>query len=1795
MTDPLEAQLRSGGEKVAEGVFRIDARRAMAKLREYRLAEPHHWILEVLRAATGAGADTVEITTDTDDVILRFDGKPFAAAAMKDLLNRALDSSADDARRHVRSLSLGIAGALGLQPKWIKVRSGKVALEIKPPDAVSISECDEKGTVVHVRKRFGWAVVKNALTDVTPEEKAVDQRALRYPPTLKVNKKVVKQRPLFKGGLLNELSFKGDGMDLVVGLDPYGPGGHLVFDVDGVEVSRRLIELPVPFVNAWARCDRMRRNASGSDVVDSDPAVNAVIKKVRQLSLEVTAKLQVEGVWRAKYREYMTNLWLGSRIPAEARAILSDFKVIQGLHNTWHSPAEFVADEKLGRPIYFTRAILPRGSHPPRVALLDSDDDPVRRLLPPKNQVDAQKLVRRIAQVAETKERWLESPVESCLVPEHCLTRTAISQPGVVGELGLVDRSHAPAFVRLLCKGRFIQQGEVAKLEPLRLHAVVDLTHDLSDQLWAELPTDKVWAQVIPEIEEAFGRAVLPEIGSPAFAAHARDWIIRLARAGKRLEALPPALRDAPVLPTITGAPTSFNAMRDQETWWWTSEKWGAPLLSGEPVLLLEPELHAAMLKLNQRRMTDARDLLEQEREIREKIAAPKTPATLSHATVKVPIDGFTGEVGITAATGSELHLLLLRNGVRLEETHLTATYGFARAVVDCPDFTPNADWTGVVRDAVYQRVLQAIRKAELELPAKAVAQAGCPMDLFQPGSAQVVTAYLRKQRPPATSIDRAGLFRTPTGSVSLEALRKRGGALWTLPPEQSVAVPPGFEVVKVTPAVAALLGELLNVRAADATDELVRWWALEAYLARTTVPLEAPVGACLPVEVSTARVRGFVGLTGDTVCRAEVDVIISDRLYRREQVDARLPLSARLAITEGADPVSSRLLDDARGWLTDAIRVAEQQLVATLAEHLDVPEAHDAVFRAFAASNTFSQPLRDLAIFPCTDGQLRPARTFDAQKKVRFVTLAIDGASSSGEPIVSATEPLVLKALSRWKSTEDVTASLQRELATRAARKTIPQVKDVKLPDTVLWRRPLTQDLEGEVGITAEQGGRVHVLFDRRPISTLDGALPAPLVARFNCETLTIGEGVVEDDAWKAVIARVADEAEALLERVADALSSDLGTRREQGPLLAPLAFWLVARKKRSAWLVRLPIFQTAAGDLVSLKDLLDEGRKGQAVQWSRVPGRPLNDDRSIWLPREGEREALAALKVNLKDVTPAIERANEVRNRRKTTDLTIAAAGPIQTLTTDRLQGQVGLHATPDQLLLIELHQAHTLLETFSTEHPVGAIARVNCDALTPNAEFNRANRNKVFKQVVSDVEDAVESLVGKRLEARQEGWLAFAEAAIAWRRPAKAIAALPLFTTLDGTKVTVGAAMEDQARNGRVLIAERGLKVPDDRRVLVATPDTASLLRKLQLKPEDITALLKKSVALEEGLQARRLASLKYDGDPLVRLGVNADGLKGELVICGAGETPGIVLAKDGIAVGKHLLGSLPIAGVVNVDGLEVDEGWTQAVVPHALRAKLDEAADPLFAMLAARADGQEAVRPIALAYLAHRGVKSPAHLERMSAAARALIAAPLFRTEDGQWVALQAIADQILRTSQIAIFEKAWRARDTGQQLVLRADSFDEPWIAALDALLGGVQRVKDVDQWRKQLAERDPDDDRGLSRLRMALRLLRAGALGHVTPGDLEDVRVRTGGLAAPITYDARRKLVLLDGDDPTIARALQEIPRRPERTWVLLAAIYGTVNRALEHITDDDEAALLLALARHLAANPKVLAPPETG
>ena len=230
--------------------------------------------------------------------------------------------------------------------------------------------------------------------------------------------------------------------------------------------------------------------------------------------------------------------------------------------------------------------------------------------------------------------------------------------------------------------------------------------------------------------------------------------------------------------------------------------------------------------------------------------------------------------------------------------------------------------------------------------------------------------------------------------------------------------------------------------------------------------------------------------------------------------------------------------------------------------------------------------------------------------------------------------------------------------------------------------------------------------------------------------------------------------------------------------------------------------------------------------------------------------------------------------------------------------------------------------------------------------------------------------------------------------------------------------------------------------------------------------------------------------------------------------------------------------------------------------------------------------------ALDFLSDDGVKSPVDLERLKGVARVLADAPLFLTVEGERVSLRAVAAEISTRERVAVFE---RGPGRVSSCVLKTTDFTAPWLTSLERLFGKtrVWRVTDSGEWARVVREEDPPDGTplldGLQALRKHVRLLRAGALGRLTPSELEDVRLSRGGGDTPLRYDAQRKLLLLDPHHPDIKRTLEETGPRPERLWVLIAACFGLINRELQHVTDADEAQLVTALAGHLASNPQLL------
>ena len=117
---PADAQ---GGELVDSGAFRIDASRLIERLRDWQFADPHDFILPLMRCAVASEATRLELWRRLGGLEIRFDGLPFPARRLKDPLQALLDGDAVEALRG-RQLAFGLLALERLGMSAVCVTSG---------------------------------------------------------------------------------------------------------------------------------------------------------------------------------------------------------------------------------------------------------------------------------------------------------------------------------------------------------------------------------------------------------------------------------------------------------------------------------------------------------------------------------------------------------------------------------------------------------------------------------------------------------------------------------------------------------------------------------------------------------------------------------------------------------------------------------------------------------------------------------------------------------------------------------------------------------------------------------------------------------------------------------------------------------------------------------------------------------------------------------------------------------------------------------------------------------------------------------------------------------------------------------------------------------------------------------------------------------------------------------------------------------------------------------------------------------------------------------------------------------------------------------------------------------------------------------------------------------------------------------------------------------------------------------------------------------------------------------------
>jgi len=183
------------GPQLGQGRLRVDAARAIKKLREYQLANRVGWVLEGIRAAVAAGATRIELTGDSNDVWLAWEAAPLDESLLPRLFDELVSPDSGDDMQYARLLASAVNNALGLQPSYVDVYSITGAGQAKraryTPDVLAEPENElgeaalrqvqvssheppttiARGGLVHLRRAFGLEVLSSLFS--SPPELAV--------------------------------------------------------------------------------------------------------------------------------------------------------------------------------------------------------------------------------------------------------------------------------------------------------------------------------------------------------------------------------------------------------------------------------------------------------------------------------------------------------------------------------------------------------------------------------------------------------------------------------------------------------------------------------------------------------------------------------------------------------------------------------------------------------------------------------------------------------------------------------------------------------------------------------------------------------------------------------------------------------------------------------------------------------------------------------------------------------------------------------------------------------------------------------------------------------------------------------------------------------------------------------------------------------------------------------------------------------------------------------------------------------------------------------------------------------------------------------------------------------------------------------------------------------------------------------------------------------------------------------------------------------------------------------------
>ncbi len=1691
-----------GAVVLSQGNFKLDARRAMEKLAHFQLEDPHRYVLELVAAAVGAGSRSLTIRNDADDLELTWDGDHPTADELESLFDHIFYQGDDPRQRMLQHLAQGIFGALGLGPRWIRLERPGLTLDMTDPvSPVSSDNARTVGVHVHVRERFSWRVIREA---ISPFDDAYETRLLRAlaflaPLPVEVNGVDITARPpappvgaetrSVEGGLL-WLHEPGAALDARL-----QEGVLLVRD--GICVQSMPIPLGRHQVVGWVMARSLKLNASRSGVVQDD-LWRALQSRLMGHAAELLAGACRRSPDDAELREAALKLLCEQadlRAPFAALPLfrdalgrsyslaeLEEHRVILTVDRP-DLPSAEIADPQF---LHLDNLKRLRGRSPDAIDSLQWMV--IRRELVGRLRDGTSRLHRleqgrkRRRELARRSADW---GFRDAIVSHEF---TAGELTGIIALLGGSDSDGISAEIRV--DGLPVQTITIKSIASVK--ARIQGSGLEADEAFLDIldgPTLRSLPVVLLEALDALLCVAAQQ--APSEPAVQRALHRRIAQG----TVVPEAIQAAPVFSMLHGPSRSLQTITGR------AGKRGkivyvrqsrlsevAALLVGteEPegmadVLLLDMDATRALKRVFARRLSDRSDqIIDTLRALQRRRQPPVIPMLLGGLDAKCPVreEGISGEIGLLSSPTVPA-VRVIHQGVDLGRVEIPLELPGAIGSVSWDAARPNTAWDGLADPGRQARQLAELLSGPLHDLAEHVVGQWRERSVLP----EWVVATL--SRPLSEAHARQLWFRTLAGEPrSLEYLKTRS-PIYYLSQQPDTALPGLEDVLLLDDARRRILEAHVSpvLSAEPKIDKLLR--ARSRYFTQPLVSSRLPDRGRFVCRawLRSRELSGEIGIQAEEGALEGIliQIIAHSRLLTELKLPHFLPI---VAVVEGSgvrpDARLTGVEDSAaiQALVEEAVEPAVTRLIAD-------PEAPESLQRLLlhrlllgrslpgVASDEerarLLAALRQRPLFPCLSGGSATldelAAALDARRMV--VVLSPGSPPPDDRLWVKVTESrLALLKLALGQRLPDGESELRAWQKARQRRESIPTT--TLIPD---GRFAATWLLEEDgarawVALAAESapGLTLEWHIDQRILRTEQHPCTVPLRIRI-ADPAVQPDRAFEGPAHGPERRRATDWALSLPARFmlgvaceARILAPREVTRARPG---APMIFspercrrwslrWAADAPLSEAW-TEAALLRTASGERLTPIALRAIAALGPIrVVGTATQGQTLDPARPAVQCDEADHDFLKPYG-ELTDFTRELSREAMIQERRSRPPRRQSPQDGAHVLLTRPVPGarEGFLQVLTDGTGRVGLHVGWRWLGEGVVPGVVPLFGHISDDALTPDTEFVRVERDAAWRALMSELSALSDALLPELLDVTdpiRHRDLLLAVLARAFRSRGEVrdatgslgrLADLPLLRS--GTDQPLSARQLAAAPPRWVTPGERWPSLDERRPFVCATPEEQTLLQPLLGGSDETRRAEREREVLSRQHAEPRPFEVPRESltPPVTRTWGSYRGIFG---LAGGLLEGEVEVRCDGVPV-AHLSPALPgLVGVIEVPRRVVSEDWQSARLSSPTKKGMSAVHEGLVEDAASAIRAAPDLSRWVARLIAGRGVSG----------ASAFLSAPLLETLDGP-LSIDALRARVRRGATLLIGTAAVDVPDT---LIVRADSGGEP---LLDA--AGLQYVE----------------------------------------------------------------------------------------------------------------------------------------